>query len=149
MYRDQEKKASPFERFFREEDIKISLAKAGCQLTDTDGHCKFEHRSIMHYFVAKALYEELLAFQADPFKEVTDKLILGKKVLIGRDTEIYEFLVEMVRTGQETVIAKKSNFMKQKLYDFFAEHAFEIEDDNRINNYGKTKIVNIDMFKDD
>jgi hypothetical protein len=60
--RDEVKKANPFERFFKEEDIKIQLAKKGSQLTDLDGHCKFEHRSIQHYFVAKALYEELIQF---------------------------------------------------------------------------------------
>ena len=44
--RSNKETKNEFERFFDLKDKKAQLAREGCQLTDLDGLCKFEHRSI-------------------------------------------------------------------------------------------------------
>ena len=41
-----DKQKGPFERFFRDKDSRVRLARKGAQIIELDGLCKFSHKSI-------------------------------------------------------------------------------------------------------
>ena len=56
------KAENKFEKFFKEKkagDDKVRLARAGAQLILMDGKARFTHKSIMEYFAARVIYEQI------------------------------------------------------------------------------------------
>ena len=94
---DAKQATNPFERFFNQKEIKIRLAKAGCQLTELDGLCKFSHKSIQEYFVATTLFEHIFTLEKLKFDGFgADNVLLAQKPLVDEETDIYRFLIDQI-----------------------------------------------------
>ena len=90
-----------FGRFFTEKEVKVRLARRGCQLTELDGLCKFNHKSIQEYFVATTIFEQLSALDEKPnFHEASKQMILSKIIIVNEETEVYKFLVDLLSDEQ-------------------------------------------------
>ena len=60
------KAENKFERFFNERkagDERVRLARYGAQLILMDGKARFTHKSIMEYFAARVLYEQIKYYE--------------------------------------------------------------------------------------
>ena len=75
----------------------------GAPLTELDGQCRFNHKSIQDYFVAKMMLDSIKVAEIDSRQSLikfADKSVLGKKQIITTETQIFQFFIDMIDNEQ-------------------------------------------------
>ena len=94
------KSGDAFAKFFSN-DKKTSLARAGAQLIVLDNQARFSHKSIMEYFTARNIYEQLKNYQVEePNNFLGLKLLLGDRTT-DQESDVLNFVIEMIKDNDD------------------------------------------------
>ncbi|MDJ0652410.1 MAG: NACHT domain-containing protein, partial [Simkaniaceae bacterium] len=118
-----------FNKFFRK-DSKTSLARAGAQLIVLNNQARFTHKSIMEYFAARFLYDDLKNFKTKEYEETFNIKLLKESSETQQESDVLNFLVGMIKDNdtQQTLVKPDDSFDEKGVH--ITEHLKEIVQDS-------------------
>lgn len=117
-------KPNVWNRFFDDTDVMTRLAKRGAQILEDEGFVRFVHKSLMEYFAALVLVEEILDFNRDSHQD--HDFCLDKTSLIDNETVVYAFIREIAEDddNENENEQKELNIFDKKLLEMFNTPSF-------------------------